>query len=558
MRRFVAGIASLVALACASGGTVSQPGEASAPLTPSRSRELTSHEQTLHALGRLTFGPRPGDVERVKGMGVDRWIEMQLNPAKVADTIKPRLDAAYPSLAMSAEELLRENPPPQVLRAQARMRGDTTREDSALLRRMARQNRLFIGELLSARVARAVASERQLEEVMVDFWLNHFNVFINKGQQLRYHLADYEREAIRPHAMGRFRDLLGAVAKSPAMLLYLDNALSVADSGRETLTSLERSRRARQRRGAGAPPALQRRARGLNENYARELLELHTLGVDGGYTQQDVIEVARALTGWTVQPPRQGGAGFLFRPEAHDAEAKTVLGQRLAAGRGLEDGEHVLDIASKHPSTARFIARKLAVRFVSDTPAQALVDRAATTFTRTNGDIRATLRTIVTSDEFFSRRAYLSKVKSPFETVVSALRALGARPDTTPVTAGLVGRLGQPIYGHQAPNGWPETGESWMNTGAILARINFGITVAASRVPGASVKTWPAYEALRTAPRDKQVDAAIDAFLRGSASNETREILVSGRNPLAPTESSGTGLAQIVGLALGAPEFQRR
>lgn len=338
----------------------------------------------------------------------------------------------------------------------------------------------------------------------------------------------------------------------------------------------------------------QRRPRGLNENYARELLELHTLGVDGGYTQQDVIEVARALTGWGMNPPRQGGDGFVFRPQAHDAGEKMVLGRKLPAGRGIEDGEDVLDIVSRHPSTAVFISRKLATRFVSDEPPDDLVERAAATFTRTNGDIREVVRTIVTSPEFFSRAAYRSKVKSPFEVTVSALRALGATADTTPFSAGLVGRLGQPLYGHQAPNGWPETGPAWINTGAILNRINLGILVASGRVPGAPLRGWPAFSELARAPRQAQVDAVIESFLAERASPETREILASGNNPLmgraaADTSMLGadppaddmmgrrqgggagrgrqggfqrlpqlTGLPQVIGLALGSPEFQRR
>src|SRR6185503_15893637 len=318
-----------------------------------------------------------------------------------------------------------------------------------------------------------------------------------------YYLPEYSERTIRPYALGRFRDLLGAVAKSPAMLLYLDNAQSVADSGQPTLDG-----RGAFGRGRGRPAIInrrlarldsaqremleqlqQRRPRGLNENYARELLELHTLGVDGGYTQQDVIEVARALTGWGLNAPRQGG-GFMFRGPAHDAGPKVVLGHKLKAGRGIEDGEDVLDIVSTHPSTAMFISRKLVVRFVSDEPPEDLVERAAATFRRTDGDIREVVRTIITSNEFFARAAYRSKVKSPFEVTVSALRALGARADTTPFTASLVGRLGQPLYGHQAPNGWPETGAAWINTGAILNRINLGIVVASGRVPGAPLRGW--------------------------------------------------------------------
>jgi hypothetical protein len=391
------------------------------------------------------------------------------------------------------------------------------------------------------------------------------------------------------------------------MLLYLDNAQSVADSGRPTLGGAQQARRARMGQAianrriqrldsaqrAAVEQVQQRRPRGLNENYARELLELHTLGVDGGYTQQDVIEVARALTGWGLNAPRQGGE-FAFRAPAHDAGAKVVLGHKLKGGRGIEDGEDVLDIVSRHPSTAMFISRKLVTRFVSDVPPQDLVERAAATFTRTNGDIREVVRVIVTSPEFFSRAAYRSKVKSPFEVTVSALRALGASADTTPFSAGLVGRLGQPLYGHQAPNGWPETGDAWINTGAILNRINLGIVVASGRVPGAPLQAWPPFADLARAPRTAQVDSVIESFLGGRASPETREILASGSNPLmaraaadttmlddAPPDESMvrgrvggggrggrqggfqrlpqlTGLPQVIGLALGSPEFQRR
>ena len=333
------------------------------------------------------------------------------------------------------------------------------------------------------------------------------------------------------------------------------------------------------------------RPRGLNENYARELLELHTLGVDGGYTQQDILNVARAFTGWTLEQPRRSG-GFIFRPAMHDAGEKTVLGQRLSAGRGIEDGEQVLDVLAAHPSTARFIATKLARRFVSDDPPASLVDRATETFRRTDGDIREVVRTIVTSQEFFASSAYRAKVKSPFELVVSALRAMNATPDMTPRSAQVVARLGQPLFLHQAPNGWPERGDAWINTGAILNRINFGLAMAGGAMPGARPERWPRYGEIRTAPRENQVDAVIAGFLGGEASVETRGILERGENPLAanceskaaecelPSDSSSAeeemapagrnrrdplsrpvnlnGLNEIIGLALGAPEFQRR
>jgi len=596
----------------------------------STSRELDANQQVAHALSRLTFGARSGDVARVRAMGVDQWIDRQLHPERIDDAATDQFLSRYATLSLSSAELYRQFPPAAALRAAARRdsmqrSGNMTLADTIQLLQQARRSNQFVAELTSSRVARAVVSERQLQEVMVDFWENHFTVFAGKGQT-RWYLTSYDRDVIRPNALGNFRTLLGAVAKSPAMLFYLDNAQSVADSGRATLRSQRRAgnRRSRFPVPAGVAQAAPRRPRGLNENYARELMELHTLGVDGGYTQKDVIEVARALTGWSIRPPRQllqlaadprmrrvvehmpdnGEAGeFVFRPETHDAEAKVVLGHKLKAGRGLEDGENVLDILAHHPATARYIARKLAIRFVSDAPPQALVDRAAATFIRTKGDIREVVRTIVTSPEFFSHAAFRSKVKSPFEVVASTLRALDAAPDATPRTAQLVARLGQPIFGHQAPNGWPETSEPWMNTGAILNRINFGMAAAANRLPGTTLARWPDAATLRNAPRAEQVDGVVASLLGGHVSPQTREILTSGVHPMvaqaaadssaamtmtAPADSAPdsdptmlpnepparrrqrlaaqgfgnvpelTGLAQVVGLALGSPEFQRR
>ena len=553
---------------CAQAPASSAP----SPMSSGRSgaeevRELTADQQVVHVLNRLAFGARPGDVQRVRTMGVDRWIAMQLEPSRIPDVATERFVASsYRSVGMSAADLVREGTRAQeAARAQRRERamadsagGDTARPRldpaAARARRAAAQS---LPELQSAKVARAVTSERQLEEVMVDFWENHFSVFAGKGP-VRWYLPEYTREAIRPHALGRFRDMLGAVAASPAMLFYLDNWQSAADSGRPVLGPAGRARG----RGRALPPAPGRRRPGLNENYARELLELHTLGVDGGYTQQDVIQVARAFTGWSLEEPRQSGQ-FLFRPVLHDAGVKTVLGVTLPAGRGIEDGQQVLDIVARHPSTARHIATKLVTRFVSDSPPEALIERAAATFTRTDGNIREVVRTIVTSPEFFSRSAYRAKVKSPFEVVVSALRALGAEPDSTPRTAQIIARLGQPLYQHEAPNGWPETGEAWINAGAILNRINFGMQVAAGRVPGAAPRRWPPARALATASREAQVEGVIDALFNGEVSADTRAILVSGENPLGrggdEAERPRTqGLQQILGLALGAPEFQRR
>jgi uncharacterized protein (DUF1800 family) len=556
-------------------------------------RELAADQQIIHALNRLTFGPRPGDAQKVRAMGLDKWVDLQLHPERIDDRSLEKFVQRYNILNQDQNDLLREFNIAQRERRQARREaGDSAmrpdRSDPAL-QQIAVNRRRVMGELQSSRVARAVAGNRQLEEVMTDFWLNHFNIYAQKGPPEAYYLAEYEQDVVRPRALGKFRDLLEAVAKSPAMLFYLDNARSMADSSRPRLS--------RMRRDAARPAAL---GRGLNENYGRELLELHTLGVDGGYTQQDVINVARALTGWTIRPPATGG-GFIFRPEMHDAGEKIVLGHKLKAGRGIEDGEDVLDIVARHPSTAKYVATKLARRFISDNPPQGVIDRAAQVFLKTDGDIRETLRTIITSNEFYSRQAFRAKVKSPFEVVVSAMRAMNAEPDSTPRTALMIAYLGQPIYGHQAPNGYPETGDAWMNTGAILNRINFGIAAAANRIPGARVNAIPGLDTLGNAPRAKQVDAVVSVLLGGSASPDTRAVLMSGENPLLGKGESSlpaamgnpdddaamtadmqrpngqaraarqnpfgrpnaqpprlTGLAQVVGLAIGSPEFQRR
>ncbi len=570
-------------------------------------REQTADQQVNHVLSRLTFGARPGDADAVRAMGVDRWIDLQLHPERINDSRSDQYFAGLESYNTDAEVLQRKYPPPNQLLQRLGAKGDRSKltpAETAELRDATAGVRKVTTEAQGGRVNRALLSERQLQEVMTDFWLNHFSVYIQKGPPERYQLAQYESKVIRAHSLGKFRTLLEGVAKSPAMLFYLDNWESQADSNRPRLVPL---RVVRNLRGGLLTPQQQqaaaKRRGGLNENYGRELLELHTLGVDGGYTQQDVINVARALTGWTMPRPQQAGGGFQFNAQMHDAGEKIVLGHRLAAGRGIEDGEDVLDIVSRHPSTARYIAFKLARRFVSDTPPADLVTRAAETFRRTDGDIREVVRTIVTSPEFFSNAAYRNKVKSPFEVVVSALRALGAQADGTLRTAQAIATLGEPVYGHQAPNGWPETGDQWMNTGAILARINFGIAIAAGTIPDVSPTTWKGAETLQNAPVDQQVDGVVRTLLGGGVSTDTRAILISGKNPFLasaaaldtmpeavrpnpvdpdeammslPDPGGGPrrgpardrafgklqpptrGLALIVGLAIGSPEFQRR
>jgi uncharacterized protein (DUF1800 family) len=614
-------------VACSSGARV-----ASSPAPDVHATDLrtqTADQQVAHALSRLTFGARPGDAQAVRQKGVDRWIEQQLYPERLDDSKSDAWVSQFDVITKTSAQLESEYVNPGQLQNQlgARVKqGQLTAEDSAQLRQ-ARQNlRRMTDETQIAHVGRALQSERQLQEVMTDFWLNHFTVFAGKGIREQYYLAEYENQVVRPRALGRFRDLLGAVAKSPAMLFYLDNWESGADSGRPRLVLVNESqaqarlaqaqraprRQAVARNQTAVPPALiqqavQRRLRGgLNENYGRELLELHTLGVDGGYTQRDVINAARALTGWTIAGPRQGG-GFQFAPSMHDAGEKIVLGHRLRAGRGIEDGEELLDIVARHPSTAHYIAYKLARRFVSDTPSKALVDRAAATFTRTDGDIREVVRTIVTSPEFFSHEAYRAKVKTPFEVVLSALRAMNAAPDNTIRTSQVIASLGEPFFGHQTPNGWPEAADGWLGTGAILNRINFGLVAASGMLPGANPLAFAGAETVRTAPREAQVNAVVNAYLGGDVSPVMRAVLVTGKNPLLeanaardtssimaqpvtepmtqpammpgapgtpgapggarqprpPQQAVGQlpplkGLAQVVGLALGSPEFQRR
>ena len=324
-------------------------------------------------------------------------------------------------------------------------------------------------DLEEGKILRAVYSNRQLEEVLTDFWFNHFNVFLDKGAD-HYLTTEYEREAIRRHVLGKFRDLLEATAKSPAMLFYLDNWESV---GPNTPAAF-----------AGGPKGPRR---GLNENYGRELLELHTLGVDGGYTQKDVTEVARCFTGWSIDRPNLGG-GFRFAERQHDLGEKVVLGVKISAGGGEKDGEKVLDIVARHPSTAHFISKKLAQRFVADDPPPALVERMAQTFLKTDGDIRAVIGTMLESKEFWSEGAYQSKMKSPLEVVVSAVRASNGNVDFAQALVNQVAQLGEPLYRKIEPTGYSNTSREWMNTAGLMARMNFAVQLSGNKVPGVTVE----------------------------------------------------------------------
>jgi len=434
----------------------------------------------LHALNRLTYGPRPGDVDRVKAMGLQKWIELQLTPSRIDNSALDAKLERLETLTLDSETIQREYAAPAMeerrkARAAEGTEGSEPNANPMMrgpLNEVQRKGRQVIADIEEAKLLRAVYSDRQLEEVLVDFWFNHFNVFAGKGITRNY-ISEYEREAIRPHVLGHFRDLLGATAKSPAMLFYLDNWLS----------SAERSRRPALSENPGATRPGSSRT-GINENYARELLELHTLGVDGGYTQQDIVNVAKAFTGWTMQP-RQG-SGFMFVPGRHDRSEKVVLGKTIRPG-GIDEGERVLDIVAAHPSTARHIATKLAIRFVSDNPPASLIDRAAATFTATKGDLREVVRVILTSQEFSSPDAYRAKVKTPLEFVASALRATGAEVRTALPLARTLRDMGMPLYGCQPPTGYDETATSWVSAGALVSRMNFAVDLSKNAVRGVRV-----------------------------------------------------------------------
>jgi uncharacterized protein (DUF1800 family) len=604
--------------------------------------ELSPDQAILHALNRLAYGPRPGDVERVRQVGLAKWIEQQLNPSSVDDkAVEARL-GDYQTLRMSTAKLIAEYPQPKpaVIQAerQARERAqegqgradaatsekempapqtqdaqssspagasvsqsatenptaaapmkDPAIEPDQAVKGARRREALgggdpntvpravagdskrparIVAELAMAKVTRAIYSERQLQQVMDDFWFNHFNVFAGKGED-RYYLTSYERDVIQPHTLGKFRDLLVATTKSPAMLFYLDNFLSADPRAAERQAMLRAMRQARYgpfgRPWPPRPPLNpqgKKNERGLNENYGRELMELHTLGVDGGYTQKDVTEVARCFTGWTIDKPRIY-ADFKFDERLHDPDPKIVLGKKIHAG-GMKDGEQVLDLLTHHPSTAKFISTELARRFVSDNPPAALVNRMAETFQSSDGDIRAVMKTMIWSPEFWSRDAYRAKIKTPFELVVSAARALGTDVDTPLPLVQWVGRIGEPLYQCQPPTGYADKADTWVNTGALLNRLNFSLALAGNRMRGARADVASLLGADSSADPKAALDRAVEVFLGGQAAPATVETLEKQldnpqvRRAKLDDPRGEADLGVIAGLVLGAPEFQRR
>lgn len=680
----------VVAFLCGSLLNVVDAQRASAP-------RLNEDQRILHVLNRLGFGARPGDIEHVKTMGLEQYINQQLAPEKINDEVAAAKLKNLSTLNMSTAELYEKFPQPGQLLRQLERRGDlpaglaAARDNRAqaaapaatgdatpgnttamngepnaamrtqmdavaannpaangnprdnqkyrqALREYYLQNGLQLpqritAELQASRILRAVYSERQLQEVMVDFWTNHFNVFAGKGAD-RWLLIAYDRDTIRPNAMGKFSDLLLATAQSPAMLFYLDNFQSVSPNAparagnfgnqrpgaqRNPMTQLLRGGAQNRRAPSMVNDPQQQRPqqqarRGINENYARELMELHTLGVEGGYTQKDVQEVARCFTGWTIFAPRGAGAAtqammngpradmlrenagrFFFNPRVHDDGEKIVLGHKIPAGGGVKDGLEVLDILAHSPATAKFLATKLARHFVSDNPSPELIDRTAAAFLKSNGDIRETLRAIFFSPEFNSPETYRAKIKRPFELAISAIRTLGGETNGGPGVHQWIARMGEPLYGFQTPNGYSDTAESWVNTGGLLERLNFGLTLASNRIPGTRVDLKRFLDSNNSdAPdKSKMMERFLSLIVAGDMSAKTRVTLLKqiddqtalvvpaalparpnmtdpgqsdmmDQRPARQQQSARVDanitdpVTKMVGLILGSPEFQRQ
>lgn len=650
--------------------------------------QMDEDKKIQHALNRFTFGPRPGDVEAVRAMGLDKWFEQQLHPDSIDDSQMEARLTPFLTLKMSTREMMENFPDGQMVRqlengrgsmpsdpakravyqsrladyerrqqlkkeedantntkpdaqaqnqdqsnsnngnnndaqmapdqgqARRQRRAAMNADDSGpdllgmtpdqryqailkmspderlqvtrsykgpeamqLLDGMTPQQRETIeaimqpqlvvgGEISQAKILRAIYSERQLDEVMTDFWFNHFNVFIGKGQPERYMLTAYERDVIRPHVLGKFKDLLVATAKSPAMMFYLDNWQSVGPNSDLARFGGQRPRQQLGFRGPfniprpQNPQQAKNRPKGLNENYAREIMELHTLGVDGGYTQKDVTELAKVLTGWSIQQPQRGG-DFTFNERAHEPGPKYVLGHKISEN-GEKEGMEMLDILAHHPSTARFISKKLAMRFVSDQPPQSLIDRMADTFMKKDGDIREVLRTMFKSPEFWAPDAYRAKVKTPLEFVASAARASGVQVTNAMPLVQTLNRMGMQLYGMQPPTGYSMKAETWVNSSALVNRMNFALQLGSGRLPGSTIDPQAVLHGSTPENADAALSVIENSILAGDVSAQTHQVIqkqlddpkISQRRLDDPAKSPNYGA--IAGLIMGSPEFQRR
>lgn len=609
---------------------------------PYKKAGLTSEEAAAHLLSRFTYGATPGEVEEVVKIGPEKWFEAQLNAQLPDDSLNQLLDK-YDALKLSNTEVVAQYPKgAQVLRMAVKdgvVNKDSVKTDRkayrSQLQNFMQQNGLkpeqeLLRQFINQKILRAAYSDNQLQEVMTSFWFNHFNVSVVKNDCSQF-IPAYERDVIRPNALGKFNDLLLASAKSPAMLYYLDNFSSSGnnDNAQQGDRPLRRRLMLQMQNAdtshmANMPKLKAKKAQGLNENYAREVMELHTLGVDGGYTQQDVTQAAKVLTGWTVYPMgAYGNAGqklmnrigddklqsrgfihegdFLFNPNRHDSGEKTVLGHRFAAGGGYDEGVQLLTMLAHQQATAKFISKKLATRFVSDNPPQTLIDKMARTFMDKDGDIKQVLITMVDAPEFWSAAAVREKTKSPFELAIGSVRALHADVNQPYQLFDWINKMGEKIYYYQAPTGFPDKGQYWINTGALLNRMNFGLALASGRIPGVKVDL----AALNNRHEPESAQAALTTYskliLPGRPLDETIKRLTpmlndpklmekvdqaSAKTPaatMAPanddmmdqqaglkgkrknnfiamqtTAGNNTMLAQVVGVIIGSPEYQRR
>lgn len=619
---------------------------------PYQKAGLTEKEAAAHLISRFSFGVKPGQIDEVAVMGVEKWFATQMEGSSEDKSITNML-AGYESLNMSNQEIVKTYPKGgQVLRM-AVMEGEINKDSLKTgdkkdykkdVRKFMMENGLksqadLLRELMGQKILRAAYSNNQLNEVMTDFWFNHFNVAISKGGVQQF-VTSYERDVIRPNVIGKFETLLLATAKSPAMLTFLDNNKSsvsqenmmevqkkLVKRRQEMLDTMD-STMQKNAKGKIKKPGVQ----GLNENYAREIMELHTLGVDGGYTQADVTQAARVLTGWSLNPqieynikpkkqPNQEIAkkmgfvyddNFLFAANRHDKGEKKVLGHTFSVGGGYEEGVRLIHILATHLSTARFISKKLAVRFVSDNPPQSLIDKMAKTFLEKNGDIKEVLATMVTAPEFWQKEALREKTKSPFELAISAVRSTNAEISAPYQLYQWIARMGQKVYNYQAPTGFPDKGQYWINTGSLLNRMNFGLALASGRIPGieinllalnnnhepesaeSALKTYskllmPERNVEETVKRltpmltdpelVKKIDDAAGRTATAKATPEEGEEMMEDKkrtkklagNPskkingkkgdsgqLQMATGNNTMLAQVVGIIIGSPEFQRR
>lgn len=582
---------------------------------PYKQAGLTERQASAHLLSRFTYGASIGDVDRVMKTGLEKWFMQQLE-GNIEDKELDTMLSKFDDINLTNTEV--ENKYPRgarVLRMAIKdgvINKDSVNKGDQVAYRKQIKNYMEINGLkapqelyrqfINQKILRATYTNNQLRELLTDFWFNHFNVSIIKNQCAPF-IPAFERDVIRPNVTGKFSDLLLATAKSPAMLIYLDNLNSsgqpvpITQKDSSLMDGETRVKKMQVKKKQG----------GLNENYAREVMELHTLGVDGGYTQNDVTQAARVLTGWTIAPMGEEGYGsamkklmdrvgtdnlekqgfvhqgdFLFVPTKHDNGEKTVLGKRFSANGGYEEGVTLLTMLAHNPATAKFISKKIATRFVSDQPSPKLIDKMSKTFIKTDGDIKQVLITMVSSSEFWNADALREKTKSPFELAISAVRSLDAKITQPYQLFSWISKMGQKMYYYQAPTGFPDRGQYWINTGALLNRMNFGLALASQRIPGVKIDL----EALNNNHEPESAEAALITYSKIIMPERNLDATIKRLKPLLKEpdldkkvekaantmgnddemaivkndkiNKKGSELAQIVGIILGSPEFQRK